>query len=145
MAIVIFAVMTSGLLIMSEYVFLEPYVTGHIPKGTELGFVLVLSIAAMSAVVIPSNVFRVVVMRRSGQKMGGGIAGSVIGTMAGACSCGPAGFAIISAFGAAGASAAAFLTLYEIPLRIAALCILVLAYVTTWRSLKSECRVSPDV
>jgi len=35
------------------------------------------------------------------KKMGGGIFGSIIGAAAGACSCGPIGFAVISTFGAA--------------------------------------------
>ena len=141
MAFVLFAALLFGLLLMSEYVFLEPYFVGHVPGGTELGLVLVVAIAALSAVVIPCNVFRVMVLRRSRHKMGGGIAGSVIGTVAGACSCGPAGFAIISTFGAAGATATAFLTAYEMPLRIAAVCILGLTYATTARSLRTECRI----
>ena len=46
---VIFVVMMIGLLIMSEYIFLEPYVVSHIPSGTELGFVLIVIISALSA------------------------------------------------------------------------------------------------
>ena len=38
----IFAVMTFGLLFMSEYIFLEPYVVSHLPSGSELGFILIL-------------------------------------------------------------------------------------------------------
>ena len=37
MAAAIFATMTVVLLIMSEYVFLEPYMTGHVPAGRVLG------------------------------------------------------------------------------------------------------------
>lgn len=142
MAAAIFAVMTVALLVMSEYVFLEPYVTGHLPRGTELGFALILSIAALSGIVIPCNVYRVSVLGRSRQKMGGGMVGSIIGTAAGACSCGPVGFAVISTFGAAGATATAFLTAYELPLRVVAVCILAVTYFATARSLRSECRVS---
>jgi len=140
-AICIFAVMMLGLLIISEYLFLQPYVVGHIPSGTEFGFVLILVIAVLSALVIPANIFRMAVLNRPGQKIGGGIAGSTIGVVAGACSCGTFGVALISIFGSAGAAATSFFTAYEMPLRLLAVAILVLTYVTTARSLKAECSI----
>jgi hypothetical protein len=139
---VFFSTMVIGLLILSEYVFLEPYVVSHIPSGTELGFVLILIISALSALVIPMNIFRINILKKSKQKMSGGIFGSVIGAAAGACSCGPIGFAVISTFGSVGATATAFLTNYEIPIRIIAIGILTITYFTTVRSLKVECKIS---
>ena len=139
---VFFSTMVIGLLILSEYVFLEPYVVSHIPSGTELGFVLILIISALSALVIPMNIFRINILKKSKQKMSGGIFGSVIGAAAGACSCGPIGFAVISTFGSVGATATAFLTNYEIPIRIIAIGILTITYFTTIRSLKIECKIS---
>ena len=140
---VFFSTMVIGLLILSEYVFLEPYVVSHIPSGTELGFVLILIISVLSALVIPMNIFRINILKKSKQKMSGGIFGSVIGAAAGACSCGPIGFAVISTFGSVGATATAFLTNYEIPIRIIAIGILTITYFTTIRSLKIECEISP--
>ena len=140
---VFFSTMVIGLLILSEYVFLEPYVVSHIPSGTELGFVLILIISALSALVIPMNIFRINILKKSKQKMSGGIFGSVIGAAAGACSCGPIGFAVISTFGSVGATATTFLTNYEIPIRIIAIGILTITYFTTIRSLKIECEISP--
>ena len=134
--------MMIGLLILSEYIFLEPYVVSHIPSGTELGFVLILIISVLSALVIPMNIFRINILKKSKQKMSGGIFGSVIGAAAGACSCGPIGFAVISTFGSVGATATAFLTNYEIPIRIIAIGILTITYFTTIRSLKIECKIS---
>jgi len=134
--------MVIGLLILSEYIFLEPYVVSHIPSGTELGFVLILIISVLSALVIPMNIFRINILKKSKQKMSGGIFGSVIGAAAGACSCGPIGFAVISTFGSVGATATAFLTNYEIPIRIIAIGILTITYFTTVRSLKVECKIS---
>ena len=139
---VFFSTMMIGLLILSEYIFLEPYVVSHIPSGTELGFVLILIISALSALVIPMNIFRINILKKSKQKMSGGIFGSVIGAAAGACSCGPIGFAVISTFGSVGATATAFLTNYEIPIRIIAIGILTITYFTTVRSLKVECKIS---
>lgn len=142
LSLVFFSSMMIGLLILSEYVFLEPYVVSHIPSGTELGFVLILIISALSALVIPMNIFRINHLKSSKQKMSGGILGSVIGAAAGACSCGPVGFAIISTFGSVGATATAFLTNYEMPIRIIAIGILVITYFTTVKSLKIECKIN---
>lgn len=140
LSVAIFVPMLAGLLLLSEYVFLEPYVVSHLPKGTELGFVLIVVLSALSALVIPMNVFRIVALKSSRQKMGGGVFGSVIGAAAGACSCGPVGFAAISTFGSVGATATAFLTNYEIPIRVAAIAVLVITYFTTARSLRTECK-----
>ena len=144
LALAIFSSMLIGLLILSEYIFLEPYVVSHIPSGTEFGFVLIVTISALSALVLPMNVFRINILKKSKQKMGGGIFGSIIGAAAGACSCGPIGFAVISTFGSVGATATAFLTNYEIPIRIIAIGILVITYFTTVKSLKIECKFDPN-
>ena len=138
----IFVPMLVGLLIISEYIFLEPYVVSHIPKGTELGFLLIVILSGLSSLVIPMNVYRINILKSSKKKMGGGITGSIIGAVAGACSCGPIGFAIISTFGTVGATASAFLTNFEIPIRITAIGLLLLTYYTTDKSLKMECRVN---
>jgi hypothetical protein len=142
LALVIFTSMLIGLLILSEYIFLEPYVVSHIPSGTELGFVLIVIISALSALVLPMNISRIIILQKSKQKMGGGILGSIVGAAAGACSCGPIGFAVISTFGSVGATATAFLTNYEIPIRIVAIGILTVTYFTTVKSLKTECKLN---
>jgi hypothetical protein len=143
LASTIFVSMMIGLLILSEYIFLEPYIVSHLPSGSELGFVLIVILSALSALVIPMNIFRINILKSSKQKMGGGIFGSIIGASAGACSCGPVGFAIISTFGSVGATATAFLTNYEIPIRFIAIAILVITYFTTVKSLKIECKINP--
>jgi len=144
LSIIIFSTMLVGLLILSEYIFLEPYIVSHIPSGTEFGFVLIVTISALSALVLPMNIFRINILKKSKQKMGGGVFGSIIGAAAGACSCGPIGFAVISTFGSVGATATAFLTNYEIPIRIIAIGILTITYFTTVRSLKIECKFDPN-
>ena len=142
LASTIFVSMLIGLLILSEYIFLEPYVVAHLPSGSEFGFVLIVILSALSALVIPMNVFRINILKSSKQKMGGGIFGSIIGAASGVCSCGPVGFAIISTFGSVGATATAFLTNYEIPIRIIAIAILAVTYFTTVKSLKVECNLN---
>ncbi|RNJ75344.1 MAG: hypothetical protein D9C04_00240 [Nitrosopumilus sp. B06] len=141
LACALFSSMFVGLLILSEFIFLEPYVISHLPPGTELGFALITILSFLSALVIPMNIYRINILKSSKQKMGGGIFGSFVGAIAGACSCGPVGFAVISTFGSVGATATAFLTNYETPIRIIAIGILVVSYFTTVRSLGMECRL----
>ncbi len=141
LSVAIFSLMMVGLLILSEYIFLEPYLVSHLPSGTEFGFVLIVILSALSALVLPMNVFRISILKRSSQKVSGGIFGSIVGAAAGACSCGPIGFAVISTFGSVGATTTAFLTNYELPIRIVAIGILAITYFTTVRSLKTECKL----
>jgi len=132
------------LLILSEFIFLEPYFVGQIPKGTELGFSLIIILSALSALVLPMNIYRINILKNSKGKIGGSVFGSFIGAAAGACSCGPIGFAIISTFGSVGATSLAFLTNYEIPIRITAIALLAIIYFTTVKSLKVECKLRPE-
>jgi len=141
LSVIIFSSMMVLLLLVSEFIFLEPYFVTHIPSGSELGFILIITLSALSALVIPMNVFRITNLKNSKQKMSGSIFGSIVGSAAGACSCGPIGFAVISTFGSVGATATAFLTNYEIPIRVVAIAILTITYFTTIKSLKTECKV----
>ena len=144
LALGIFIPMLFVLLLLSEFIFLEPYFVGQIPKGTELGFSLIIILSALSALVLPMNVYRINILKNSKGKIGGSVFGSFIGAAAGACSCGPIGFTIISTFGSVGATSMAFLTNYEIPIRIIAIALLVIIYFTTVKSLKVECKLRPE-
>ena len=138
----IFSSMMFGLLLVSEFIFLEPYFVTHIPSGSELGFTLIAVLSGLSALVISMNLFRIVNLKNSKHKMSSSIFGTFVGSAAGACSCGPIGFAVISTFGSVGATTTAFLTNYELPIRIIAITILVITYFTTIKSLKTECNIS---
>ena len=142
MAVVIFFVMLIPLLILSEFIFVEPFFTFHIPYGQGFGFVLILAVCVMSAIVIPINIYRIKILQKSTSKIGTSIFGSIIGASAGICSCGPIGFALISTFGAAAGTATAFLSNYEIPLRLGSVGLLCLVYYTTTKSISSECKIN---
>ena len=142
LSVIIFSSMVITLLLISEFIFLEPYFVTHIPSGSELGFILIVVLSTLSALVIPMNIFRISNFKNSKQKISGSIFGSIIGSAAGACSCGPIGFAVISTFGSVGATTTAFITNYEIPIRIFAILILFITYFTTIKSLKTECKVN---
>ncbi|MCG3779192.1 MAG: hypothetical protein MT332_00560 [Candidatus Nitrosopumilus limneticus] len=141
-SLTIFSSMMLSLLFISEFIFTDPYFVTHMPSGSELGFILIIMLSGLSALVIPMNLFRIINLKNSKQKMSTSIFGTTVGSVAGACSCGPIGFSMISTFGSVGATATAFLTNYEIPIRIIAILILLITYFTTIKSLKTECRIN---
>ena len=138
---VIFFVMLIPLSMLSEFIFVEPFFTFHIPYGQAFGFVLILAVSVMSAIVIPMNIYRIRTLQKSTSKIGGGVLGSIIGASTGICSCGPIGFSIISTFGTVAGTATALLTDYEIPLRLGSIGLLCIVYYTTSRSISPECKV----
>ena len=127
--------------ILSEFLFIEPFFVIHVIEDRAFSFTLLVAISFMSAVVIPMNIYRIRTLQKSTTKIGGSLLGSIIGAAAGICSCGPIGFSIISTFGTVAVTATAFLTNYEIPLRLASLGLLCLVYYTTAKSISIECKI----
>lgn len=86
------------------------------------------------------NIFRIRQIKKT-NKIGVSLFGTIIGASAGVCSCGPIGFSIITTFGTAGGIATAFLDIYEIPLRVISIGILIVVFFTSLKSLKNECEI----
>ena len=138
---IIFVCMLIPLSILSEFLFIEPFFVIHVIEDRAFGFTLLVAISFTSAVVIPMNIYRIRTLQKSTTKIGGSLLGSIIGASAGICSCGPIGFSIISTFGTVAGTATAFLTNYEIPLRLISLGLLCLVYYTTIKSISVECKI----
>ena len=134
-----------GLLIslswISAFIFTSPKLIFYVPEYAISNFSLIVAVAALSGLVISMSIYRIRVMRSGSRKTGSGFIGSIIGASAGACSCGSIGFAVVSAFGAVGGTLTAFLTNYEIPLRIISIGILVYTYYATAKGLTAECKI----
>ena len=129
-----------SLSIVSEYLFIEPYVVFAVYPETAFNFSLIVIISILAGMVVGMNIFRVRLVKKV-RKIGSSITGTVIGASAGACSCGPIGFSIITTFGTTGSIASSFLTNYEIPLRLISIAILVLVLLTTLKSISRECKI----
>ena len=129
-----------SLSIVSEYLFIEPYVVFAVYPDTAFNFSLIAVISILAGMVVGMNIFRVRLVKKV-RKIGSSITGTVIGASAGACSCGPIGFSIITTFGTTGSIASSFLTNYEIPLRLISITILVLVLLTTLKSISRECKI----
>ncbi len=129
-----------SLSIVSEYLFIEPYVVFAVYLDTAFNFSLIVIISILAGMVVSMNIFRIKLVKKV-RKIGSSITGTVIGASAGACSCGPIGFSIITTFGTTGSIASSFLTNYEIPLRLISIAILVLVLLTTLKSVSRECKI----
>ena len=128
-------VMFTLLSYLAEFLFFEPYMIYHVEPSYVGSFIAIIIISILSSIVISMNIFRF--RRFKGLSM----TGSIIGISAGACSCGPVGFGIISILGGAGGVLSAFLANYELPLRILSIAILLYTYHITGKSFKPRCKI----
>ena len=136
----IFFLLFIPLIIISEFLFLEPFLVFSIYPETTLSFSLIVTLSLFSALAVSMNIYRVKLIKET-KKIGSSIIGTIIGASAGACSCGPIAFSIIATFGTAGSIASSFLTVYEIPIRLTSIGILVIVIFVTTKSLSRECKV----
>ncbi len=121
----IFFLLFIPLIIISEFLFVEPFLVFSIYPETTLSFSLIVLLSLFSAFAVSMNIYRVKLIKET-KKIGSSIIGTIIGASAGACSCGPIAFSVIATFGTAGSIASSFLTVYEIPIRLTSIGILIL-------------------
>ena len=136
----IFFLLFIPLIIISEFLFFEPFLVFSIYPETALSFSLIVTLSLFSAFAVSMNIYRVKLIKET-KKIGSSIIGTIIGASAGACSCGPIAFSIITTFGTAGSIASSFLTVYEVPIRLTSIGILVIVIFVTTKSLSRECKV----
>ena len=136
----IFFLLFIQLITISEFLFFEPFLVFSIYPETTLSFSLIVTLSLFSAFAVSMNIYRVKLIKET-KKIGSSIIGTIIGASAGACSCGPIAFSIITTFGTAGSIASSFLTVYEVPIRLTSIGILVIVIFVTTKSLSRECKV----
>ena len=141
LSISIFATLFIALATVSEFIFFSPVFVFHVPAYAIFNFTLISIIAALSGIVTSLSIYRVHILSNSVRKSGTGFFGSIIGASAGACSCGPLGFAAVSTFGAIGGTATSFFTNYEIPLRLVSVAILCITYYASVKSITTQCKI----
>jgi hypothetical protein len=139
-AVGIFALLFFPLIIISEFLFFEPFIVFSIYPETTISFLLIMILSFFSALAVSMNIYRVKLIKET-KKIGSSIIGTIIGASAGTCSCGPIAFSIITTFGTAGSIASSFLTVYEIPIRLTSIGILIIVIFVTTKSLSYECKM----
>ena len=140
-AIGIFFLLFFPLITISEFLFFEPFIVFSIYPETTLSFLLIVFLSFFSALAVSMNIYRVKLIKKT-KKIGSSIIGTIIGASAGACSCGPIAFSIITTFGTAGSIASSFLNVYEIPIRLTSIGILGIVIFVTTKSLSRECKIN---
>ena len=136
----IFFLLFIPLITISEFLFFEPFLVFSIYPETILSFSLIIILSIFSSLAVSLNLYRVKLIKET-RKIGSSIIGTIFGASAGACSCGPIAFSIITTFGTAGSIATSFLTIYEIPIRLTSIGILGLVIFITTKSLSRECKL----
>ena len=136
----IFFLLFIPLIVISEFLFFEPFFVFSIYPETTLSFLLIVILSFFSALAVSLNIYRVKLIKET-RKIGSSIIGTILGAAAGVCSCGPIAFSIITTFGTAGSIATSFLTIYEIPIRLTSIGILIIVVYVTTKSLSRECKV----
>ena len=124
-----------------ELLYFSPILYFYLPKDAIVGFVLSTISALLLGVVVSMNIY---LLRNSSIRFNKSLISSSFFTiLSSACvSCSSIGFVIISTFGSAGIIATAFLTNYQIPLRLLAIGVLILALYTVYRKITNSCSLN---
>lgn len=129
--------------ILDGLILLSPVVTFYypVPEDAIVGFALSIVTAILAGLVISMNVHIFTVGLRIGKASL--LSGSTLGTLSSVCaSCSSLGFYAASTFGVAGVAASSFLSTYQTPMRIAAIAILVIAYISARSKIIKSCRLA---
>jgi hypothetical protein len=122
-----------------QVIFFEPIWIFYLPEDAMTGFILTTAISILLGMLISMNIY---VIRHSNLRIQSGslLSGSSLSIISGVCSsCSSVGFLLISTFGSIGVVTSNLLTIYQIPLRIISLVILIFALYTVHRRITQSC------
>ena len=141
LAVLVFSIFWIFFNVFDELLYFSPILYFYLPSDATIGFILSTTSALLLGVVIPMNIYLV---RTSSIKIDKSLlSSSFLTVITSICaSCSSIGFVIISTFGSAGIIATAFLTNYQIPLRLISLGIMILALYMICRRITSSCSIN---
>ena len=128
--------------VLDQLLFFSPALAFYLPLDAVVNFILSVVTAALLGAVVSMNVY---VFRNAKVKVGASLfSGSTLSVATSACAgCTSAGFFFVTTFGIAGATATSFLALYQLPLRLVGIALLVWAYYAISRRLGQACALKP--
>lgn len=129
--------------VFDQLLFFTPVVTFYLPEDALGGFILSSITAILVGVVISMNIY--VIRHSTGLKTGilSLFSGSSLSVLSSTCaSCSSLGFLLISTFGGLGVTASTFLTLYQIPLKVISVLLLIWACYSISRKLTESCLIN---
>lgn len=124
--------------VVSELLFFSPIWIFYLPDDAVFGFILTNITAILIGIVVSMNIY---IIRNSKLKLSKSLfSGTSIGLISSTCaSCSSIGFALISTFGGIGILISNFLSVYEVPLRIISIAILVYAIYSSHNIITKRC------
>ena len=124
--------------IFDQLLFFLPVVVFYLPDDAITGFILSNITAVIIGIVISMNAYMI---KHSKLKISKSLfSGSTIGILSSTCaSCSSLGFLLISTFGGLGVVASNFLSIYQIPLHLVSIAILVLALYSIHKNITKSC------
>ena len=139
-SIIVFASLWILFNFMDQLLFFSPVFYFYIPTDAIIGFVLTSISGLLLGLTVPLNVY---LLRNTSTGLDKSlVSSSFLAIITGACaSCSSVGFLIISTFGGVGIITTAFLTNYQIPLRLLSIGIMVLALYTACHKITKGCKL----
>ena len=127
--------------VLGELLFFSPVLVFYLPVDAIPVFVLSSIISALMGIVLSMNVY---VIKNTKLKINkSSFMGSSVGIASGACaSCSSMGFILLTSFGGAGVAASTFLSVYQIPLLLSSIVLLIWAYYSIHNKLTKSCMLN---
>ena len=125
--------------VFDQLIFFEPIWIFYLPDDAITGFVLMTMISILLGMLVSMNIY---VIRHSKLKISRKslFSGSSLSIISGVCSsCSYVGFLLISIFGIIGIIASNMLTIYQVPLRIISIVILIIAICSIHKRIVKSC------
>src|SRR5919198_5193537 len=128
--------------VFDQLLFFSPVFVFYLPDDAVIGSILSTITAILLGIVVGMNVF---ILKHSSNlklkaNLGSFFSGSTLSMISSTCaSCSSVGFLLVSTFGGAGVTASAFLSNYQIPLRIMSIALLVWALYSASSKLTGSC------
>jgi hypothetical protein len=125
--------------VFDQLIFFEPIWVFYLPDDAITGFILTTMISILMGMLVSMNIY---VIRHSKLKISRAslFSGSSLSVISAVCSsCSSVGFLLISTFGSIGVIASNLLTIYQIPLRIVSLAILIFALYYVHKRITQSC------
>ena len=124
---------------LDQLIFFEPIWIFYLPEDALIGFILTTLISILIGILVSMNKY---VIRHSGLRISrkslfSGSSLSIISSVCGSCS--SVGFLLISTFGSIGIIASNLLTIYQIPLRIISIAIIIFALYSIRKRIVQSC------
>lgn len=123
---------------LGELLFFTPVFVFYLPYDAVPVFILSNIVSALMGIVLSMNIY---VLKHTTVNMNkSSFMSSSVGMMAGGCaSCSSMGFVLLTSFGGVGVAASTFLSVYQVPLLIGSIGLLIWSYYATHNKLTKSC------